>query len=321
MLLGELVRIDKDVIRLHDDKFGNNKQRYNPSFTGRQHSEEYTSMYPLTENTTLICLFVNTYRRLGIYYIPYKEPLLRKYPKRVLRNSFVNIGETCTMSVVDRVTNINRLVIDIKLAYLYLNFVHFSGSGVMSRLGIHTKVLTLISSLSGDTKVKDLIGNADDIVPGLISGQNIFRSSILASGAIKARGKVATIFRLGLGNALEDLFKYEEPTPSFGTDAPSLPDIRNAPPPEYTIGGSGTPSARMGRVYLQTANSNPSVQAVEEINEERPTHNAERLRLPPESFIIPIIDSHPGTEGVGRRLEEVPPEEDDMDEREVQDDE
>lgn len=233
MLLGELTKIDEATISNHHEAHGNNKQRYRPDYR-QVHRREYTSMYPLSKDTTLICMFVDLDCEIGVYYVPCGEPLFRKYPKRRLEDSFVNIHTGCPISIVGRIVDINSLPIDARVAYLYLSSIRLSLGGVLGYMGRCSSNITAEIydvEAHGSTRVKKLARDEEyvmeGVLPDLIAKHRISRSAILSTGAARMASKIVCSFRGSLGNILEELFSHMGASPPVLPPTPRQPRFRS----------------------------------------------------------------------------------------------
>ena len=232
MLMGELIKIDKDVISSNHRDNGDNKCRHRPAFLSR--GEGYSSMYPLTEDTTLICLFSNLNEESGIYYIPAGEELLRKYPKRILHDSLVNIYPNCGISIINRIVDSRRLPPDVKIAHLYIAISRISESG-MVRLLRHSPnpadlvgLLSRINEVSG-TKVKELAKEDHDknIISDLTAVLSILQTTLLAHGSTRT-AEHSTVIGSNLKNCFGSILS-SLCSPNAEQQQSRYDDIRDAP--------------------------------------------------------------------------------------------
>lgn len=179
MQLGNFVKIDKDDILKHTEEYGDRKQKYSTQL----YETGYKSVYPVTEHTTLFCVFSDMHS-IKVYYIPNGEPLFRKYPKRMLAESFV-FARGCKTVKLGTVINIRELPMDIQVAYLYFSSLHIRSNPIMRFIGSATLSNQIrFGERYSDVAVKELPDISVDAISELMLHRRRYQSAILANKAV-----------------------------------------------------------------------------------------------------------------------------------------
>ena len=209
MQLGEFVQISEELIERTHEVCGDKKQRYAPDCRYTIEGS-YASMYPITKDTKLFCMHINPDNNTASCYIPYGEPLSRKYPKRTLKDSFVPVHQTCVVSVVDRIVDIRELSHDVKVAYLCYLALRCITSGIFNftKQGRGSLAEQTDSARRlGDTSIRQIVEDNDEsAVKSFLDFRQIRLGSLLANGLNRANGPIGYRYRNAFGNILEDLF-------------------------------------------------------------------------------------------------------------------
>ena len=224
MQLGEFVQISEEYIEQVHDRCGDKKQRYREEHAGHLGGTGYTSMYPITKDTKAYCVFINPISGRPSCYIPHEEPLLRKYPKRTLQDSFLAIHRDCKVSVIDRVMDIRELPIDVQAAYLYYGALKCRSGGIFLSLmknfhtgGSNIESQTRSVEAFGRTEVRQIVKENDiALIKSFMDYQRTRLSCLLSYGLGRAGSRIGSRYRESFGNILEELFRVAgvNPAPS-----------------------------------------------------------------------------------------------------------